>query len=164
MNSPPRRIVAISELEAARAPALLSAIALGSCVAVILYDSEAKIGGLAHVLVPSPHVGRVRPDQPGRSAQTAVPALLSALVRLGATLPCLSARLVGGASMFAALQPAGTIQMGERNVHAAREALRRQGIRLAGEVVGGDFGRSVDFDVGSGQVTVTSYVHGAIEL
>ena len=71
---------------------------------------------------------------------------------MGAVARRLSARLVGGASMFASLQPAGTIQMGERNVHAAREVLHRHGIQLVGEAVGGDFGRSVDFHLDTGRV------------
>ncbi len=159
-----RLFVAIAELEVARAPATLTALALGSCVAVILHDRIAKVGGLAHVLLPSGSVGRVRADAPGRYAPSAVTTLTEQLLAIGAQPARLTARLVGGASMFTALQPAGTIQMGERNVHAVREALHRHGIRTVGEVVGGDFGRSVDFDVETGRVLVTSYQHAPVEL
>jgi len=159
-----RRYVAIAELELARAPATLSALGLGSCVAVIMHDPVAGVGGLAHVLLPSPNVGRARPASPGRFAPTAVAKLVEGLIAMGAAQPRLSARLVGGASMFATLQPPGTIQMGERNVLAVREALHRHRIRLIGEEVGGEFGRSVTFDVGSGRVLVSSYQHGEIEL
>ncbi len=160
----PRRMVAIAELELARAPATLAALGLGSCVAVILHDPVASLGGLAHVLLPSPSVGRSRVDTPGRFAPSAVARLVEGMIALGAAQPRLTARLVGGASMFAALQPPGTIQMGERNVLAVREALHRHRIRLIGEEVGGEFGRSVTFDVGSGRVLVSSYQHGEIEL
>ncbi len=160
----PRRIVGISELEVARAPATLLAHGLGSCVAVILHDAEVQAGGLAHVLLPAPSVGRPRPDLPGRFAPGAVSALLEGMAGLGADPRRLTARLVGGASMFTQLQPPGTIQMGERNVHAVREALHRHGIRLTGEAVGGDFGRSVEFDVGTGRVRVTSYQHEPFDL
>jgi chemotaxis protein CheD len=142
----------------------LHAAALGSCVAVILYDAVATVGGLAHVLLPSQHIGRPRPDQPARAAPTAIAALLEGLLALGAKESRLTARLVGGASMFTALQPAGTLQMGERNVSAARVVLHRLGLRVTGEAVGGDFGRSVEFDIATGRVLVTSYQHGAIEL
>ena len=158
------RQVGIAELEVARAPAMLDALALGSCVAVILHDAVIKAGGLAHVLLPSPSVGRPRADSPGRFAPTAVAALIEGLRALGGEPRRMTARLVGGASMFSGLQPPGTIQMGERNVHATREALHRHGIRLIGEAVGGDYGRSVRFDVGSGRVLVTSYEHPEIEL
>jgi chemotaxis protein CheD len=160
----PRLHVGISALEVAKAPATLVALALGSCVAVILHDPLAKVGGLAHVLLPSTSVGRARVDAPGRHMPTAVTLLLEQMLNLGAVHRRLTARLVGGASMFAALQPAGTIQMGERNVHSARSVLHQQGIRLVGEAVGGDFGRSVDFDVATGKVFITSYAHGRVEL
>jgi len=129
-----------------------------------VHDGHARIGGLAHVLLPSPSVGRKNHDAPGRYAPTAVDALLTKMRSLGASRSRVTARLVGGASMFTGLQPPGTIQMGERNVHAAREALRRHGIRLTGELVGGDYGRSVELDLESGRVRVTSYQHGATEL
>ena len=45
-----------------------------------------------------------------------------------------------------------------------RQALHRHGIRNVGDVVGGDFGRSVDFDLDPGRVLVTSYQHGPVEL
>jgi|KBSSwiStaDraftv2_1062776.scaffolds.fasta_scaffold02218_18 chemotaxis protein CheD len=160
----PRVLVGISELEVARAPAVIGALGLGSCVAIILHDAEAKIGGLAHVLLPSPGVGRRKQDLPARYATTAVEGLLVRLRELGAATPRMTARLVGGASMFAGLQPPGTIQMGERNVHAARDSLHRHGIRLIGEVVGGDYGRSVELDVETGKVRVSSYMHGTTEL
>lgn len=156
--------VGIAELEVARAPARLHALALGSCVAVILHDAVAQVGGLAHVLLPSPSIGRPRPDQPARFASSAVATLLEGVLALGAERARLTARLVGGASMFTALQPPGTMQMGERNVTASREALHRHGLRLVGEVVGGDFGRSVEFEVASGRVVVTSYQKGSVDL
>ncbi len=160
----PRIFVGISAIEVAKAPATLTALALGSCVAVILYDPMAKVGGLAHVLLPSTNVGRPRADAPGRFAPTAVALLNERVLAMGAVSRRLTARLVGGASMFASLQPAGTIQMGERNVHAAREVLHRHGIQVVGEAVGRDFGRSVDFDLDTGRVIVSSYEHGKVEL
>jgi chemotaxis protein CheD len=141
------------------APASLVAIALGSCVAVALHDPVTKIGGLAHVLLPSPAMGKIA-GQPGRYAQSAVPALIERMIARGARTPSTVARLVGGASMFVSLTPPGTIQMGDRNVVAAREALHRHGIRLVAEAVGGDFGRTAEFDLGTGKITISSYSHG----
>ena len=66
----------------------------------------------------------------------------------------LTARLVGGASMFANLAPSGSMQMGDRNVIAVREVLNQLAIPIVGEEVGGNVGRSVWFTVGTGQVEV----------
>lgn len=161
--SGPRIVVRVSELIVTDAPATLVAVALGSCVGVALHDPVTKIGGLAHVLLPSQTMGRVA-GQPGRYAQTAVPALIERMIARGARAPSIVARLVGGASMFVSLTPPGTIQMGDRNVVAAREALHRHGIRLVGEAVGGDFGRTAEFDLTTGKVSVTSYGRAGAEL
>ena len=58
--------------------------------------------------------------------------------------------------MFQALAPAGSIQMGDRNVIATREVLSGLAIPVTGEVVGGAQGRSVWFDVATGRVQVRS--------
>jgi chemotaxis protein CheD len=155
----PRIVVRVGELMVTDAPAVLAAIALGSCVAIMLYDDRSRIGGLAHVLLPTQGMSRIK-GEPGRFAQTAVPVLVERMIARGARAPAITARIVGGASMFVSLTPPGTIQMGERNVVAAREALHRGGIRLTGEAVGGDFGRTVEFDLASGRVDVVSYLRG----
>jgi chemotaxis protein CheD len=157
--SSPRLVVRVGELLVTDAPAVLAAVALGSCVAIMLYDERSRIGGLAHVLLPSQGMSRIK-GEPGRFAQTAVPVLVERMIARGARAPSVTARLVGGASMFVSLTPPGAIQMGERNVVAAREALHRHGIRLVGEAVGGDFGRTVEFDLGTGKVEVVSYQRG----
>jgi chemotaxis protein CheD len=72
----------------------------------------------------------------------------------------ITARLAGGASMFSALAPPGTIQMGERNLVAARQVLNTHGVPLIAEAVGGDFGRTVRMRVCDGRVEVSTVAHG----
>jgi len=136
---------------------VLSSLGLGSCVGLVLYDRVSRIGGLAHILLPHEALSRAV-GGPARYSTTAVPHLLEAMAELGA-LTCPEARLVGGASMFAALLKGGGINMGERNVVATRRALAAAGIPLVAEEVGGDYGRSVYFDVSTGRVRVTSIRH-----
>ncbi|HEU0301030.1 MAG TPA: chemotaxis protein CheD [Longimicrobium sp.] len=133
----------------------LVTLGLGSCVAIMLHDPEARVGGMAHVLLPEPALSR---DQANASkfATTAVPALVKEMARRGARPGRLKARLVGGAAMFQTLMVPGSLNMGARNINAAREALQKAGIPLVAEAVGGDFGRSVRFHVGAGKATVSS--------
>ena len=156
-------VVRVAEFKAARAGAVLSTLGLGSCVAIALYDAAAKVGGLAHVLLPSRSLSR-NAENPGKFPQSAVPALVAEMGHLGADPRRLTARLVGGASMFASLAPPGSIQMGERNVVATRDVLSTHGIPVVGEAVGGDFGRSVWFDVSSGRLDIRSVAHGQQSL
>jgi chemotaxis protein CheD len=157
-----RRLVRVADILVAHAPDQLVALGLGSCVAVVVHDPHARIGGMAHVLLPSPP-GR-SPGAPGRYAQSAIPLLVEAVLSAGGERGRLVARLAGGATMFTTLTPPGMIHMGERNTLAAREALHAQNIRVVGEWVGGDFGRTVVFDLANGTVQVSSVRHGVREL
>lgn len=153
-------IVRVADYAAGGAEAQLITLGLGSCVAIALYDSGAKVGGLAHILLPSLSLGRRGAENPAKFPQTAIPALLTEMGGLGAEKRRISARLIGGASMFANLAPPGSMQMGERNVLATREVLNTHGIPVIGEAVGGDFGRSVHFLVENGTIRVRSVAHG----
>jgi chemotaxis protein CheD len=141
----------------------LAALGLGSCIAVILHDPEAQVGAMAHVVLPSQSLSKVR-DRPGRFPETAVPLLLTEMKAQGAQLARVTARLVGGASMFGSLVPAGTMHMGQRNVMACRAAVRVAGLQVFAESVGGERGRSVWFDVASGLVTVRSVGDEPVQL
>jgi chemotaxis protein CheD len=156
-------VVRVADLQIGRAEDTLVTVGLGSCVAIMLHDAEARVGGLAHVLLPSPALAR-DDGKPARFPQSAVPRLLRLMTDSGARSHRITARLAGGASMFAALAPAGTIQMGERNLVAAREALASHGLPLVGEAVGGDFGRTVRLRVGDGRVEVSTVAHGIQHL
>lgn len=148
-------MVRVSDLQVGREGDTLITLGLGSCVAVILHDAATRLGGMAHVMLPSKSLSR-RPDLPGRVPETAVPALLEKLGIMGANPRRLTARLVGGASLFASLSPPGSIQMGERNLVACRQVLNAHGLPITGELVGGESGRSVWFTVGDGKVLVRS--------
>lgn len=146
-------LVRVADLRSARGDAVLATVGLGSCVAILLHDAESVVGGLAHILLPSRSLGR-SDDHAGRFPQTAVPVLVEEMLALGADRRRLVARLVGGASMFSNLVPAGSIQMGDRNVIAVREVLNQMAIPIVAEAVGGTQGRSVWFRVSEGRVTV----------
>ena len=156
-------IVKVADLRAGGAGDHLVTVGLGSCIAIVLHDGTACVGGLAHVLLPSPGLSR-HDGNAAKSPQTAVPRLLELMAERGASRRRVTTRLVGGASMFAALSPPGTIQMGERNVVASRQVLHTLGIPLVGEAVGGDYGRTVRLDVSNGTLEVRSVIHGVHTL
>ena len=156
-------IVRVADLRVGSKQDVLVTIGLGSCVAVILHDPVAKVGGLAHVLLPSPALGR-KDDSAAKFPQTAVPKLLELMAQLGANTRRVTARLAGGASMFAGLAAPGTIQMGERNTVACRQVLMHHGVPIAAQATGGDFGRTVKLWVADGRVEVSSVSHGIQSL
>jgi chemotaxis protein CheD len=152
-------IVRVADLRAGTDQDILVTVGLGSCVAILLHDATAKVGGLAHILLPSPALSR-KDDNPAKFPQTAIPRLLELMAQRGASGRRITARLAGGASMFANLAPPGTIQMGERNLVACRQTLHHHGVALVGEVTGGDYGRTVKLWVGDGRAEVSTVSHG----
>lgn len=156
-------IVRVADLRSGREDDTLVTVGLGSCVAIMLHDPEAKVGGMAHVLLPTPALSR-KDSNPAKFPQTAIPRLIELMVAEGAKPQRITARLAGGASMFAALTPPGTIQMGERNLVAARQVLNTHSLPLIAEAVGGDFGRTVRLRVRDGQVEVSTVAHGIQHL
>jgi chemotaxis protein CheD len=152
--------VGIADLAVAAGEGTLCTLGLGSCVAIVLYDAEARVGGLAHVLLPEPGMSRLH-DNPARFPETAVPALIERMRELGADPDRMTARLVGGASMFSSLLPRGAPTIGGRNVDYSRRAVQRAGITITGEDVGLEHGRSVYLHIADGQVEVRSLARGS---
>lgn len=160
---PKETIVKVADWAAGRADAVLVTLGLGSCVAIMLHDSRACAGAMAHILLPSKSLARDATN-PAKFPETAVPLLVQRLTALGADPRQLVAKLAGGASMFAQLMTPGSVQMGERNIVAARDVLRRAGIPVAAEAVGGGAGRSVRFHVADGRVEIRSVGVDAIVI
>ena len=151
--APRELIVKVADWAADRADAVIVTLGLGSCVAIMLYDPASKVGGMAHVLLPSKSLAHDA-QNPAKFPETAVPLLTERLGALGADRRRLIAKLAGGASMFASLMTPGTLQMGERNIVASRNALRVAAIPIQKEAVGGEQGRSVRFHLSDGHVEI----------
>jgi chemotaxis protein CheD len=148
--------VQVADYAVARGKTVISTLGLGSCVAIVLHDPVQRVGAMAHVLLPDPALARANSNA-AKFPTTAVPLLCEEMRKHGAGPSSRwVARLVGGASMFAALNANGAPSIGDRNVAAAREALRVAGLELTGEDVGGDAGRSVHFHVWDGRIEVRS--------
>ena len=159
-RSRPERIkVGVADYAIAHAGSTLVTSGLGSCVGIALSDVEAGVAGLAHVMLPSAGAEVVEgeggdethPDV-WKYVDTAVPQLLRELDEAGAERSRIEARIAGGSAMFGFESSAGAV--GERNVAAAREALESHGITLIASEVGGDYGRSLTFDVETGELSI----------
>ena len=150
--------VKVADYAVARGDAIIATIGLGSCVAITVYDSTARVGGLAHILLPTEGMSRDTHNR-AKFPASAVPLLLEEMRKLGAKGP-FHAKLVGGSSMFASLLPQGGVNMGDRNVDACRRALGQAQISLIAQDTGGTYGRSVFLHIRDGRVIVRSLAHG----
>lgn len=148
-------VVGISDFKVANVPDVLITYALGSCVGTCLYDSKLKIAGLSHVLLPESSICK-DDDNIMKYADTAIVALVRKMVMMGASRARLTAKIAGGAKMFAT---AGT-GMGQRNIIAVKNELNKLGIPIIGEDTGSNYGRTVEFHPEDGSVLVKSVLHG----
>jgi len=146
-NDAKETLVGMGQIAAGRAPERMKSV-LGSCIGLAIYHPRLKTGAMAHIVLPD---SAGRSGTPGKFADTAVPAMLELLDRLGAPAHGLRAKLAGGANMFGG---SGPLQIGDANVAAVAEVLQDAGIRTAGQDVGGTKGRRVTFDCASGNITV----------
>jgi chemotaxis protein CheD len=152
--------VKVADYAVRRGNEVIATIGLGSCVAITLYDRESRVGGLAHILLPSPAMSR-ETSNPAKFPETIIPLMLEEMRALGARPGSpISAKIVGGASMFGQLVTGTGINVGERNVAATREVLALAGIPLVAEDTGLDYGRSVYFHLSDGRVEVRSLKKG----
>jgi len=143
--------VDIAEYRLGEAPDVLVAYGLGSCVAVALYDPSNRCGGLAHALLPTPPMFEAK--RPATYVETAIAALVEALEQRGSSRDGLLAKLVGGSQMFEAYCDS-VDSIGTRNLSKAREVLERMKIPVVAQDTGGDQGRSLEFALDSGSVSV----------
>jgi chemotaxis protein CheD len=145
------RMAEIQVVKTSRERPVVLKTTLGSCVGIILADRQNEVFGLAHVMLPE----RVpNDDTPGKYADSAVPALVSLMAhRAGGASGKLEAFLVGGASMFES-GPGLMSDIGNLNVEAALQAVRKLNIPVVFDDTGGSCGRTVFFDCQRAQLSV----------
>jgi chemotaxis protein CheD len=138
--------VGIADMNIVKAPNLIRTSGLGSCVGVIIYDSLQRIAGLVHVMLPDSSLSRNDPINLAKYADTAVSELVSNMVLKGARKLSLKAKIAGGAQMFQFSSGNDSMRIGPRNVEAVKKQLSILHIALVGEEVGGNSGRTIEFD------------------
>lgn len=154
-----RVVVGIGEFAVSDDPsASVVTHALGSCVAVCIWDPTAVVGGLLHVLLPDSKINPERArQQPAAFADTGIPLLFKTAYAKGLDKKRCRVRLIGGASV--AGLPPSEAAVGKRNILAARSLLWRNGVLIEREVVGGNEARTVSMRVGDGVTKIGSGVH-----
>jgi chemotaxis protein CheD len=126
---------------------------LGSCVGIALYDSRSKVGGLAHIMLPEVPNNR-KNNNPAKYADSAIDLLLKDLRQIGANTRKLVAKIAGGAQMFKFDNSNSQMKIGARNIEAVQQLLKEKNIRLLAKDVGKDYGRTMEFHLKDGKVSI----------
>ena len=141
---------------------VLVTYALGSCVAVLIYDPVARTAGLLHYMLPESGIDPVKArSNPYMFADTGVPLLFRRSYELGAQKRRLVVSIAGGAQ---AMDEVGIFNIGKRNYLALRKILWKAGVLIHNEAVGGAVSRTVRLEVSTGRVWLRSEGKQEVEL
>ncbi|HHU22280.1 MAG TPA: chemotaxis protein CheD [Clostridiales bacterium] len=155
-----RHSVDIAMMKVARAPDILYSLGLGSCVGVAIYDPVARVGGLIHVLLPSFKEFTQGVHSRTKFADSGIADMVEAMIGAGAKKYNMKAKIVGGAAMFATENNQVHNTIGSRNVASCVETLKKLGIEIIAQDVGGNKGRSIFFDLSTGVLSVRTIEKG----
>ena len=148
-------VVGISDLKVGQSEDVLVTYALGSCVGICLWDSAVRVGGLSHIMLP---LSTLTPGDRNsmKYADTAIPELVRRMERLGANSLRMKAKIAGGAQMFQVNGGGNNSmwQIGQRNVAAVTETLKKMHIQLLAQDVHDNYGRTVFFAPATGIMSV----------
>ncbi len=128
--------------------------ALGSCIAVILYDKKIKIAGMIHIALPDSAVNKEKSQSlPGYFADTGLPLLLKDFKKLGGDRKSTVIKITGGSSI---MDENKTFDIGKRNAIAVKRFLWKQGLGVMKEDIGGNISRTVSIEIDTGKVLLSN--------
>ncbi len=151
-----RVVVGIADLAVSNSPAdVIVTHALGSCVAVCVFDPVAHVGALLHFMLPDSRINTERGrERPATFADTGIPLLFQSAYRYGLEKGRAIVKLVGGAEIAGIGQEA--FKTGRRNALAAKQVLWRNGVMVDAEDTGSNVARTVHLGVADGRVRIYS--------
>ncbi|MBU3126696.1 chemotaxis protein CheD [Clostridium tagluense] len=155
--------VGIADLNVAFSPNKLITVGLGSCIGIAIYDKAIGIGGLAHIMLPdSSQFNKITNEI--KFADLAIPILVEKMIKKGATLRNMRAKIAGGASMFNFPDKSIIMDIGNRNGIAVKSALKSLSIPILSEDIGGNKGRTLIFDTTSGALSIRTVGMGTVDI
>lgn len=132
------------------ADSFLITYALGSCIAVAIYDPLPRVGGLLHYMLPDSSLDAAKArERPFMFADTGIPILFERAYGLGACKSRLQVSVIGGAQLISG---ADRFNIGKRNHLALRKIFWKAGILVRHEDVGGTTSRTVRLELQDGRV------------
>jgi chemotaxis protein CheD len=133
---------------------VLVTYALGSCIAVAIYDPVAGVGGLLHFMLPeAPADAAQAGKSPYMFADSGIPMMFREAYGKGAEKRRLRVCAAGGAQI---MDEKGVFNIGQRNCLAMRKIFWKAGVILHAEETGGKSARTMRFEVGSGRIFLRS--------
>lgn len=133
------------DIQVSSEPVILQSIALGSCIALVVFDRNKKIGGLAHIMLP----GKSPSGKNNKYTADAIETLIDSVKKLGAIITDLEISVVGGANVLRD----GDIP--DKIIISVLDHLKKSELEINGMRVGGFERRSIFLNMESGKVFFT---------
>ena len=124
-------------------PSLITTV-LGSCISVCLYDTQFKIGGMNHFMLP---IGSTYPENSLRFGSVAIPRIIEKIAYRTGGKKHLVAKVYGGSDTFNS-----TYQIGRKNIDLALNILKEHHIKIEDMDVGGPICRKIKFNTYTNEV------------
>jgi len=153
--------VGIADFVVAKPPDILRTI-LGSCIGICLFDNKNQVGGLSHIMLPKMNQNSENINKK-KYADSAIPMLLEKMLNKGADKAFITAKIVGGSTMFKISKDNPSSNIGQLNINGVRDVLGELNIRIIAEELGGDYGRTIDFYMDTGSVKI-KYLNKEIKI
>ena len=148
-------VVGIADMKMRQYEGELITYALGSCIGLCFYDPMIKLAALLHVMLPlNMETGR---KNPLKYADTGIRETLRQMEGKGARRGRIVVKIAGGAKMFDVPGGGSLGNIGQRNIESVHLNLKKEGIRLLKEDVGGTAARTLWFDAATGIGYIRSY-------
>jgi len=155
--------VGISDMNTAFSPDKIYTVGLGSCIGIVLYDKELKLGGMAHIMLPDSMLFS-DVSNPLKFADLAIPMLLEDMRKLGSKKQNIIAKIAGGASMFNFPDKKLNMDIGRRNSDSVKQILDSMLIPLIREDIGGNKARTMILNTENGIVDIKTVGIGVTEI
>ena len=126
--------------------------ALGSCIAVAVYDPLVKVGGLLHYMLPDSTLDSEKArEYPGMFADTGIPLLFKSCYKFGAEKRRMVIKVAGGARI---MDDMNYFRIGQKNLTALRKIFWRNNVLIDAEDTGENFNRTVRLEISTGKFLV----------
>jgi chemotaxis protein CheD len=157
-------LVGMADIQVIKGSGKLTCLGLGSCIGLCAFDPVSGVAGMVHVMLPNAFPGKDL-EKPGKFADTGIPALFSAMTKVGADLNRVRCAMAGGAQVFKfSANSAAKLDIGARNTEAVQDALRRLNLKTIAQDTGGSAGRTVTFTAETGIYAVRTVTSGETTL
>jgi len=146
-------VVGISDLKVSNREAdCLVTYALGSCIAVAVYDPTVKVGGLLHYMLPDSTLDAEKAkERPEMFADTGIPLLFKTCYKFGAEKKRMIIKIAGGARI---MDDTNYFRIGQKNITALRKIFWKNNVLIDAEDVGENFNRTVRLEIATGKFLV----------